>query len=356
MGRSRIRSNLRRSLIVVVDGLAVWALAILLASHAAEPSAAGDGQTALVALTGTMHGWLATPGVGPFEGAAYVGLAIAAVGPVWYWLVQPVGAALRRRPDEKREPPAEFEFDVRSELGAPSKSATRLRSSFARRIEPGQPDWTGSVDWVDTLFDGEPPTHRDPAQAARTQGDLLRAPGGSPPGRPSGNGSGGHSPSDRADRQGSDKPDSPEVKSIVDGGTVMQHGSSSAEADEPASGAAGDDPTETDRHDHPDTTDDPPTIAGDDQLVDPMDALVATVAEARSHLDTAEANLAVAGNGHAGMVEESITAVAESAEQRLDQLRADLPNGAQDIGVAIADIRRAEDRIEAGFEANFGEG
>lgn len=88
--------GIRRGLLIALNGLAIWLLAIILSGYASGSiDTAGAGLPALV--TGTMQTWIQSPQLGVWQLAAYAGIAIAVVGPAWFWVVGPASEALRGR-------------------------------------------------------------------------------------------------------------------------------------------------------------------------------------------------------------------------------------------------------------------
>lgn len=143
-------SDVRRGLFAAVDGLALWLLAVILAAFVAAPVSEGAADGFVSTVTAVTAHWLATPGVGPFETVAYLGLSIAILGPGWYWALKPFFSE-EPRPDGGRRPDEHdsFVFD-----GEPKRRESRSKRNDPEGITRSLMTPTGPEDWVGELLEG----------------------------------------------------------------------------------------------------------------------------------------------------------------------------------------------------------
>lgn len=293
------RSALRRGLIVALDGLAVWLLAVVLAAYTDAGSVAGSGTGSglLATAVDTTSRWAATPGVGGFELLVYVGMAATVLGPLWYGIGRPVAGRLGLvrsigDPDRRREG---FQYDH-------SSSATRdganpvvrhRRSTGAAGTDTltgGSPD---GLQWVSDLFDPE-----------HAPGEFLRG------------GSGRDADGSELPPAGSEAP-SDGIDTGDDGTTTEDK--SAVEAAEPAAS---------------------------------VDVVASAVATSRTRIDALSGRLRAASDGSdveaAGAELASIT---EAAEETLRPLRTIDQDGAGPAHRRIQAVRAEQRRIESALAA-----
>lgn len=336
MSRTRTRSALRRSLIVVLDGLAIAVLAVLMASYARDATLA-DGAVGLLAVAETtVRGWLATPGIGPFEGAALLGLAIVAWGVLWYGVGRPVLGRIRRvgEREPERDPVGGFEFGP-AEAGATS-ARSGGRSPFAPpRSDDGQ--GSGSARWTQAVFDHAPAPSRSPVHDALAAGDFYRS-------------------SSRNDAVSVEADEGEETLTPADDGDVAR-----PPADRPARAdtrPAEDDPVEdAEPDDAPRAVEDEAASerlrAADEPTddADPLGRLGDSVAEARGSLETVRAALSAVESDRPATAERALSATAAAADERLARLRTALPNGSPDPAESVTSIYDDGAELEATLEA-----
>lgn len=172
MQRLLARTGVRRGLLVALDGLAIWLLAIVLAAYVAPKSVAGGGGSLLSRSVETTRLWVETPGVGAFELVAYAGLAVTVVGPLWYLVGRPVAVNPRRdrSTDDHARDGDGFRYDppstsARGGAGPAGRDPRPLGAPRTSLPGRGGPD---GLRRVADLFDPEPPP-----------GGFLRGAGGS---------------------------------------------------------------------------------------------------------------------------------------------------------------------------------
>lgn len=152
-----------RGLVVLLGGILLLGIAVLLetAGEAAGASLSSVVFTAVAA-------WQTASGSSVAAALAALGLAIAAIGPVWYWLTRPLLAALgwdrflprigRRRSTYSVDTPAVDDDDDQE----PDRFVWRTADDDRGSGRSG----STRPDWASTLFEGTP------------KGDFLRSSSG----------------------------------------------------------------------------------------------------------------------------------------------------------------------------------
>lgn len=88
MKANSYRSSRLVGLVAAIEGLAVWIVAIFLASYTSTGSIVWPGADMYTTTVGTMHKWLTSPTIGFIELLGYVGLVMAVGGPLWFWFLR----------------------------------------------------------------------------------------------------------------------------------------------------------------------------------------------------------------------------------------------------------------------------
>lgn len=92
------RKALGRSLLCVLDGIALWFLAILAAAYAAENELPWATVNAfLTSATYHTQYWLFSPGLTGFELIVYAGFFLIGFGPLWYLVAKPLSRKFTRQ-------------------------------------------------------------------------------------------------------------------------------------------------------------------------------------------------------------------------------------------------------------------
>lgn len=148
MGHPLPRSDVRRGAHLLLDGLAVWFIAIVYAGYtSADVGRAGQDVVSLIGETS--FAWIRTTEVGFPELVGYIGLAVAIFGPAWYWVIKPV----REHLDGTGESDGDFvPFESRREMSShdsqnriePDSIPNDVRSSGDDR-QSRSPDWMSNV-------------------------------------------------------------------------------------------------------------------------------------------------------------------------------------------------------------------
>lgn len=328
----RDRASVRRGLIVALDGLAIWLLAIVLAAYVDPGSVAGSSGSLVTTAVDTTRLWVTTPGTGSFEVLAIAGLAVTALSPLWYGVVRP---SVRRRSLESprivRDPRRDgFRYD---QAEAPARGSDgpfgRDRAPLTdTEIGPAtRGDGTG-LRRVADLFDPAP-----------GEGDFLRGGSGrsaNGPERPA-------EPIDQPEDEGNEPAAAPndeivvsmarpeEAKDVkITVGTDGDVGRTDGAADGGASARWPSDP------------------------VTSLDDLGPALAASQARLDTVSDRIAAATNGPGvETVAADVASIAESTDERLAPLRTIRPEEPLPIDGRLSEIRAARGRIESAFGTAF---
>lgn len=164
------RSRLLSGFIVAIEGLAVWVVAIFLASFRATGWIIWPDADLSTTAVGTMRGWITSGPPGPIELLGFFGLAVAVAGPVWFWMAGPaIDLAERRRTGRRRaeaesasedDPWSEGDWIPATEAGDESTSGEESKTS----------------ELLTSAFESDS-TRPDSIQAALANGDFLRGAG-----------------------------------------------------------------------------------------------------------------------------------------------------------------------------------
>lgn len=177
MSNSLNRPNVRRGLLIALDGLAIWVLAIILYGYLSAPiEIAGRGLYPLV--LDTMTAWVESPGLGVWETAGYVGLVIAIVGPAWYLVARPASQNLTNLDQigsivstvGTLETPMLRSGENQIEGGYQASNSADLEQIFSANPESRPTDWGAEM-----LTAGG---HSGPLIPEHPTGDFLRSSGG----------------------------------------------------------------------------------------------------------------------------------------------------------------------------------
>lgn len=374
---------IRRGAIVALDGLAIWLLAVLLATYTHVRAAnAVDGSFYRLTIE-IMRSWTRSPTVEALELAAYAGLALVVVGPFWYWVVHPVKAYLT---GEGGQPSGETDAAVESNdaggfefadeaSGEASITASDdmdpLTAEFDRVVSGahrGRPP-----DWASVLFDGGEPPSGAIRPRAVPEGDFLRSPGSTETDRddsPSTN----VSLEDILVQPGNDQPveaASAPQQTGVEATEVVSNGG--ARDQEPVEG-----PSEDDSHletrqasdvsdgaaeDEPEgaATDRTREGAGrsterDSETMDPVEAIGEAVDTAREKVDTVSERLVQPSmDSSVAAAKTDIADIRRQSDAFNRSLRGRIHEDRQTIGEEVKLARREQDRIESGFESLLGD-
>lgn len=338
------RSQVRRSLLVGLNGLAVWVLAVVLESYLSGAVVRFEADFADL-LVGRTVVWLTTPGVGAFELAAYGGLALVFVGPAWY-LVGAGRFGLVPRWSGSSDEPIEFEYDHDTSSGATSGPQQATVSASGRSGNADRmPSASGTAGWIDTVFDDGPQSRQPsdslaagdfyrsstrPASVQRPSPGMGLADGGKPVSEPNTNDD-RHTPraaDDDADRSRPSEPSS-EPDGETEDGSASDHepdrpGIESADPPEPDSGSAD------------------PMVA----LSETITAQQAAVADVSDRIASATTDDAIEAIGR-----QLASAPADAGDAIAEAMRTGLDGTTTDLQPTLKAIRADQDRLESAFAA-----
>lgn len=160
-------------LIVGIEGLAVWVVAIFLASYSATGSITWPGADMYTTSAGTMSAWVSSPGFGGYELLAYFGLLVAVAGPGWFW----VGKSVMNRMQGRRTPgmAAIQGAAGRDRAGIEDEvdwiPATEIASDSNDEADSGRPSWATKV------IDADQSSRPDAIEQRLASGDFFRGSG-----------------------------------------------------------------------------------------------------------------------------------------------------------------------------------
>ncbi len=162
-----------------IEGLALWVVAIFLATyHATGSFVRSDMYTSIVEA---MSAWRAAGAVGLYELLGYAGLTLAVAGPLWMWAGKPL---YERYSDSGRGVPStvsHLEDHVAGDAWAPGDWGSLVEASgLTDQTQESERD-SASDDIV---------VSRDPIQARLADGDFFRGGGGNGEDNPPGSSSG----------------------------------------------------------------------------------------------------------------------------------------------------------------------
>lgn len=87
MGARRSKTTLRRGLIITLNGVALWFLAVLANAYLSDPDPPWQSVTDFLVDAWTYtFAWLFTPRASVVASLAYLGIALVVSGPLWYGL------------------------------------------------------------------------------------------------------------------------------------------------------------------------------------------------------------------------------------------------------------------------------
>lgn len=162
------QSRALAGVIVAIEGLAVWVVAIFLESLRATGWIIWPGADMYTTAFGTMYTWFTSGPPGPFELLAYFGLAVAIGGPVWFWLMKPTLHIMDRR-STGRQPSGRNPSSQGSRWeDGDWIPAAEIADDTAPEDEEGD-----SSSWVTKAFESNP-SRPDSARAALAKGDFMR--------------------------------------------------------------------------------------------------------------------------------------------------------------------------------------
>lgn len=361
MRSAETRRRARRGLLALLDGLVIAVLAAVITAR----SNGTDVSDLVGATVGVLSTWVGTPGVGTMEAIAYAGFAVAAIGPLWFWVVRSVVGPVRVESllPSRASGPADLDpsreaspVDRRNERGQISDGGAVFRTVLADDGESSGPDWT-----EDVFGESSTPTMAVP------EGDFLRGGSGADP---EGSDHGERRdvlratfgpPGDDDTRQSVDISESSSVGSEPDRGTQSaievaigvdpgeEPTPAETEPDEGPLEAIDDRETETEGVES-DVAAYAEASAGDP--AHPLDRLGEQLSDSRAHIGAVEDRLADASapNG----VETAKTALAArtgGVDDTARQLEDELSNRTLRVAEAIAEIRTDQETIESAFEA-----
>lgn len=182
MPRLPSRPAALRGLLVAIDGLAIWFLAVVIASYSTTTAVSTDAGGLTMAIVDIMRSWMQTPTMEVLELTAYAGLALVAFGPVWYWVIKPIKQLLGRSSAQTSVSDERFTFDE-----DPTASTTDLVFVNSDPVAADSQQMTldgtlhPSSDWSSRLFDGGKTQPRLHSPTRIPGGDFLRG-SGSPDG------------------------------------------------------------------------------------------------------------------------------------------------------------------------------
>lgn len=165
------RSRLLSGAIVAIEGLAVWVVAIFLASFQATGWIIWPGTDMYTTAVGTMRGWIATGQPGAYELLAYFGLAAAFAGPAWFWVARPILDFLEGRPTTRRHSGAESASEDDDHWGEGEWISATEVSAHSTTQEADDPS-----EWLSSVLESDSP-QPDSIQTALANGDFLRGAG-----------------------------------------------------------------------------------------------------------------------------------------------------------------------------------
>lgn len=173
MKRALPQSRFLVGLIVGIEGLAVWVVAIFLASYSATGSITWPGADMYTTSAGTMSAWVSSPGFGGYELLAYFGLFVAVSGPGWFW----GGKSVIDRLQGRRTPGmAAMQWTASRDRGGLEDEvdwipATEIASDPNDAADSGRPSWATKV--IDTDQFAQP----DAIEQRLAAGDFFRGSG-----------------------------------------------------------------------------------------------------------------------------------------------------------------------------------
>lgn len=178
------QSRALNGLIVTIEGLAVWVVAIFLSSLETTGWFIWPGTDMYTTAVGTMRNWIASGGVTPFEIVGYLGLTVAIAGPLWFWVAAPAISRLGGWSSSgARSNGSSRGGGVEGEWEADWISATELAEEAESNDSESEPAWPAME------FE---PARREPEsiQAALANGDFFRGSGAEGDDRKAGDSSG----------------------------------------------------------------------------------------------------------------------------------------------------------------------
>lgn len=326
----------RRGLILALDGLAVWTLAIVLSTYLSSTAISVVDGNLIQYTGGIMRSWIETPAMGVFELTAYAGLSLAVIGPMWYWVIHPLKKWAGTGPEDTESDSDEFVFSAErseSDSAAGLDEPDPLTTEYQRIIRHSRQ--VESLDWASTLFAANGSQSAPPV--AIPEGDFLRSPGGREA-----------SDSDGGDESGGDDLVAKVQYSREDHESASErdHGASIEAAVVPNGGTDIEEPIEDPaRTDADDVSEQP------EAPIDPTEAIGDALAGAREKTDAWSDSLT---NGHADAGVDTSAAIADirdSAHASLRATRRELPDEARPFQADIEAVRASQQQLESAFGA-----
>ena len=384
LDRSVERRTLRGA-IAVVDGLAVWLLAVVLAAYAPGGPMARSAGRLLPPVGETMRAWWSTPGLGAFELLAYAGLTITVLGAgslvatrsaVGRGLVARVGRWGRPgAPDGRPAVDAEGVSDTNGEAGFVFDAARNRRAARSWHADAsgrGADRPGGATAWVDEVLGAGAAGAGGPPQDFLRGGSVGDG-GGTTPARPASASASG-AVDTAGEAAGAGGGELRATVTVSDGGSgasaalderVLEAFDGREDAAVARNGAAdGGEPTTHDLEGAADE-EDPETASpatapddGDASAAEPTAAaerLAAAVSEARGKLAAIERQVSLAAaDRSADRASRALGAIVADGAGLEAVERSIRPAEDLDLTDAVGDLRRAQTRLEDGVAAALG--
>lgn len=174
MKRALPQSRFLVGLIVGIEGLAVWVVAIFLASYSATGSITWPGADLYTTSIGTMSAWISSPGFGGYELLAYFGLVVSVFGPGWFW----VGKSVIERDPGRRGVPREAAIQgiANRDQGGFEDEVNWIPASEIAADSTDEADY-GKPSWATKVIDTDQSSRPDAIEQRLAAGDFFRGSG-----------------------------------------------------------------------------------------------------------------------------------------------------------------------------------
>lgn len=335
------RPRTRRATYAAIGGLVLTAFAAVLSSYQVTGYIPWMNSVRDWIYLGTVSQWHLSPGLHPLEVVAYLGIAIASVGPFWYLTLRPVLATIgviESLSPESNEGSTEFDFD-----GA---TATRDRpeqdestSSDRSREDRNSPESDTQREWVEELFSSNQGTEPRAAGAFLGSASVQDQSAVTAPCQEKGedisaSSTGGANPT-VSDEVGSGTADRP---AVIDGGTTTV-----------------DQPTNEGPESRFSTSD---STTGrekaDAEPVDPTERIATEVSAAAEKIDRISANLeeAVVSPGIDRSAEE-ISSMTQPTAWNIENLQGIQSRNGRSVAEAISSLYEDQERVVSALETEL---